>query len=437
MRILNRLFNGDAMGLRLQAVLFAFFIIILIQPVLAIEINKSDFKEPDVTVEINGIGVIAVLKDNKFEIEKVLEEGDSVKLVYKIEPADEETGKEVDDRKYTIISEIDNPVIKAKLYYRNGGGRIFENTPGREYLEVEVLDWEDGMDNINVTVRGLIPSPSSRLQQIRLVYFDIQEAEKDCLPPVVVSVVDYSRFRNDLESLSKRYENVSAILDEYIGKADTSKLADYLEKAEKDISLAEGFYNEKEYNKADEKITNATEWLNNAEKEGSKVKAEYVFGQADKKLKNIGATLDKIEIYLDEVSGMGVLNTSQILDYKTEFRSLQEKANSLAEDFAVAKGYLSEEKYKESEAKSIGILNNADELEREANKMFEELRVLVIPEETPEKTETPETTPTGEMKLPGVDFKLIGIVMGVIIVLAVAGVGIRKYMRRRKWDELK
>jgi len=425
------------MGLR--PLIFALLIFILIQPAIAIEINASDFKEPDVTVEINGIEEIAVLKDNKFEIEKVLEKGDSVKLVYKIEPVDEETGKEVDDRKYTIISEIGNPVIKAKLYYRNGGGRVFENTPGKEYLEVEVLDWEDGLDNINVTVQGTIPSPTSRLQEVRLVYFDIQEAEMDCLPPVVVSIVDYNRFKNDIDSISKRYENVSAILDEYIGKADTSALADYLEKAENDISLAEGFYNEGDYKKADEKITNATEWLNNAEKEGNKVKAEYVFEQADKKLNSIGATLDKIELYLDEVSGMDVLTTSQILDYKTEFRGLQEKANSLAEDFAVARGYLNEEKYVESEEKSKGILSEADKLEKEANAMFEELRDIVTPEETPtpEKTETPEQTPAQEMKLPRVDFKLIGIVMGIIIVLAVAGIGIRKYMRRRKWDELK
>ncbi|HID42287.1 MAG TPA: hypothetical protein EYP30_00675 [Archaeoglobaceae archaeon] len=294
--------------------------------------------------------------------------------------------------------------------------------------------------HINVSIQGTIPPPTSRLQEIRLIYFDIQDAEKDCLPPVVVSVVDYSRFRNDLESLSKRYENVSAILDEYIGKADTSKLADYLEKAEKDISLAEGFYNEGDYRKTNGKITNATEWLNNAEKEGSKVKAEYVFEQADKKLKNIGATLDKIELYLDEVSGMNVLTTSQILDYKTEFRSLQEKANSLAEDFAVARGYLNEEKYTDSEAKSRGILSEVEKLEKSANEMFEELKGLISPEETPtpEETETPEPTPTQEhVKLPEIDFKLIGIVMGVIIVFAAVGVGIRRYMKRRKWDELK
>jgi hypothetical protein len=102
---------------------------------------------------------------------------------------------------------------------------------------------------------------------------------------------------------------------------------------------------------------------------------------------------------------------------------------------AVAKAYIDSEKYSEAESKSNEIIGEVEGIESSANTLFDELKDVVIPEETVTAESTLEATPTS-FELPTIDLKLIGIVIGGTIAIA-AVFGIRKYMRRRKWDELK
>jgi hypothetical protein len=39
--------------------------------------------------------------------------------------------------------------------------------------------------------------------------------------------------------------------------------------------------------------------------------------------------------------------------------------------------------------------------------------------------------------MPSIDFKLTGIVIAILIILIGGGMGLNRYMKRRKWDELK
>ncbi|AEA47511.1 hypothetical protein [Archaeoglobus veneficus] len=416
---------------RLAIALIALFV--LIHPALALEkLNASDFKEPDVTVTINDVEYKPTLSDGKLVVDCVCEKGNSVEISYIIEPIDEDKAKDVDGRTYTARTELSGAIIKATVYYRNGGGVGYESTPGKTYLDIKVGDWEDGLDKISVTVQGTTPSPSSRLQELNALKFDIQEAAENCLPPVVLLVVDYTKFQNDIDSMKKQYDDLSAVLEAYIGKVDTSKLSDYLNYAGQNISLAETYYNDGEYVKADERLNYASEWLDKADTEAKKVKAEYACDQADKKLEDIGGILDTIDVYLSEIEEKNLVNTSTLLNYKTDFRGLQEKSSSLAEELAVAKAYISTGKYSEAEIKASNILNEANELESSANALLDKLKKVVSPAETA----TPEST-SEPFKMPSIDYKLLGMAIGAIAAIAIAAVGIKKYMKRRKWDELK
>ncbi|RLI89248.1 MAG: hypothetical protein DRO98_01480 [Archaeoglobales archaeon] len=412
-------------------------IFIAIHPAFALEkLNTSDFKEPDVTLKVNGEDLKPTLSNGKFVIDKVCEKGDTVEITYVIEPIDEDKAKEVDGRTYTARTELEGAVIKATVYYKNGGGVGYESSPGKKYLDIKVGEWEDGLDKINVEIRDDVPAPSARLKEINALRFDVQEAEENCLPPVVLLVIDYDRFKSDISSMKERYNNLSAVLDQYIGKTDTSGLSNYLNYASQNISLAESYYNDGEYIKADERLNYASEWLDKADTEAKKVKAEYACSQADERLREIGKSLDKIELYLDQIESKELVNTSTLLGYKSEFKGLQDESSSLAEELAVAKAYINDGKYSEAEIKANNIISEAEKLANSANALFEELKKVVSPEETA----TPEPTQTAEeFKMPGIpiDIKLVGVIVGGIIAIALAIMGIQRYMKRRKWDELK
>jgi len=411
-------------------------IFIAIHPAFALEkLNTSDFKEPDVTLKVNGEDLKPTLSNGKFVIDKVCEKGDTVEITYVIEPIDEDKAKEVDGRTYTARTELEGAVIKATVYYKNGGGVGYESSPGKKYLDIKVGEWEDGLDKINVEIRDDVPAPSARLKEINALRFDVQEAEENCLPPVVLLVIDYDRFKSDISSMKERYNNLSAVLDQYIGKTDTSRLSNYLNYASQNISLAESYYNDGEYIKADERLNYASEWLDKADTEAKKVKAEYACSQADERLREIGKSLDKIELYLDQIESKELVNTSTLLGYKSEFKGLQDESSSLAEELAVAKAYINDGKYGEAEMKANNIINEAEKLANSANALFEELKKVVSPEETA----TPEPTQTESFKMPGIpiDIKLVGVIVGGIIAIALAIMGIQRYMKRRKWDELK
>lgn len=427
------------MNKRVLTIALLLLLALAIHPVMGLEeLNSSDFKEPDVTLSINGVKEKPYSKDDRFLLDKVLEKGDSIKVNYPVQPINKESAKKAVDRTYTVKTDLKNGLIKASLYYRKGGGQTFETTPGKDYMDVEVSDWEDGLREINCTIQGATPESSKRLQEIKAIYFDIQEAEDKCLPPVVLLVVDYNEFQSDMDTMNKRYNNITSTLDKYSGKTDTGDLSDYLNRANQNLSVGKSFYNDGEYKKADSKLDNTKEWLDKADREADKVQAEYIHQKGEKRLDEITSTLDKIELYLEEVEKKDVLNTSTLLDYKSEFKGMQEKVTSLTEDLASAESYIDNGNYANAKSKAQNVLNSTEKTENSANSLLEELKSIISVEETSQTTATPEQTKESPaFTMPGIDFKWVAIVIGLGAVLFGAGIGVRKYIRRRKWDELK
>lgn len=429
------------MNKRALAIALLLLLALAIHPVMGLEeLNTSDFKEPDVTVSINGVKEKPYSKDGRLLLDKVLEKGDSIKVNYPVQPINEESAKKAVDRTYTVKTDLKNGLIEASLYYRKGGGQTFESTPGKDYMDIKVSDWEDGLREINCTIQGTTPAPSKRLQEVKAIYFDIQEAEDKCLPPVVLLVVDYSEFQSDIHAMNKRYNNLTSTLDKYSGKTDTGDLSDYLDRAHQNLSVAKSFYNDGEYKKADSKLDNTKEWLDTADREADKVQAEYAHQKAKEGLDEIASTLDEIELYLEEVKKKDVLNTSTLLDYKSEFKRMKEKVSSLSEELASAESYIDNGNYANAKSKAQNVLNSTEKINSSANSLLEELKSIISVGEgqTPQTTATPgQTKEAPAFTMPSINFKWVAIVIGVGAVLFGAGIGVRKYIRRRKWDELK
>ncbi len=436
-----------------RVLVIAILLLFTISPVLGLEtLNKSDFTEPDVNILINDIEYKPTLIDGEFILEqKVCQEGDTIEVNYeagaKNQTASELIGGE-SGRGITIKTALDNAVIDSMIRYNSGAGVGKSSTPGKDYLTVKISqfdsDADSGLNEIEVKVQGDISSTKSRLEEKKVLFFDIQESKDNTLQPVVILVVNFGKFKDDIKSIKAKRDNLSSIMDDYSGKIEISTLSKCLDKANQNITLGESYYNDGEYKKADEKLDNAQNWLNKADKAADKVEAEYYYQQADEKLDSIGSTLDKIELYLEEIDSREVVNTSTMLDYKSEFKGMQQTATTLNENLASAESYIDNENYAKGKTKAQSVLNSSESIEQEANSLLEEVKGVITIEEdltaSAQSTATATTTVTEEaaaFAMPNIDFKWVAIAIGLAVILGGAGVGLRKYIRRRRWDELK
>jgi len=113
--------------------------------------------------------------------------GDSITLLYTIEPASDEAAKKIDGRTYTFGTAIDDPIINAVVYYKNGGGVGYESgvDSGKNRLEVKVGEWEDGLEKIVVEVTGVVPSIPG-VGGYTVLWADVEGAEPGALPGVSI-----------------------------------------------------------------------------------------------------------------------------------------------------------------------------------------------------------------------------------------------------------
>jgi hypothetical protein len=375
--------------------------------------------------------------NGNFFVEKVCEKEDSVRVNYLIEPKDDDAAREVggeSGRSITIRTGLKNAIIDAVIRYASGASVGSSSTPGKDFLNIKVSKYdpiaETSLNKIEVKVQGDVPSIPSRIEEVRVVWFDIQEAEENSLPAVVILVIDHPKFKSDKSLLKKQYDNLSAVLDEYAGKVDTLELSNYLSLAFKNITLAETYYGGGEYRKANEMLGYAENWLEKVDSEAKKVKAKYAHNQAKKKLDDVAALLDGIDLLMEEVESEKLVNTSVLLSYKTEYRGLQRNSEALTEDLAAANAYIKEGRYEEAESKALEVLNSALELENSANFLCEGLRSLI----SAETSATPKDTQGISISI---DYKLVGVIAGVTAAIVLGAIGASRYRKRRKWDELK
>ena len=311
--------------------------------------------------------------------------------------------------------------------------------PGGAELTVNVPDADslDGVAYIEISLQGYTPSINSRVKEIKIIWIDVQDAEDDCLPPVKSLVVNSAKFGDDINSAKSKYNELSKVLDQYIGKVDTSKLDEYLVKANENLTMAENYYKDKDYVRADEKLKSAEDWLKKAEVEVRKIKAECAYSQADKSLKDLVSLIGKIKVYINEIEEKKIVNDTTLLNYKTELESIESQITLLREDIGKIKAYLDDGKYDKAESKATEVMNKINELNGSANSLLNELKTLVsVPEEKPANNSFQFKLP----ELPEIDWKLIGIIAGIVIGGAIAVVVVIKivsrYMKKRKWDEL-
>ncbi|ADB58465.1 hypothetical protein [Archaeoglobus profundus] len=411
--------------------IFLATLLIFAVPVLGAEtLTKDNFAEPE--IKVNNKTYVPN------ETTLVLNENEYVWISYIIEPKTDDDATKIDERNYDISTELSDASMKYRIVFKNGA------SISKSGFTISVPDADDldGVDMIEINLTGYTPTIDVRLKEITALKIRVQDGGY-ILPAVIIYVKDDGKFTADLENAKSKYNELKDFLANYMGKADVTTLRNYLDMVGDNLTLAEENLNEKDYINANKRLSNAEFWLEKAEEEKVAVEAKYLFSLADKRIKDIGENINKIDVYIEEIEKKELVNTSVLIDYKTRYSSLKSVFDDITTDLAVANGYISAGSYEDAKAKLENILSKLDEIESEVNGLLSELSslVTVITTTTQESSEGSPQIELPEIELPKIDWKIVGfyggIVAGAIVVVALAVIGLKKYMKRRRWDELK
>ena len=408
---------------KILLIILAFLLIVI--PVLGAEtVTKNNYAEPIIKVNNKTYvpnETVLILGKNEF-----------VWINYVIEPKTDEDAKKIDNRDYSISTELHDAKLEYRIVFGNGA------SISKSGFTIDVPDADDldGVTKIEINLTGYTPSIEERLKEISALRIRVQDGGY-ILPDVKIYVIDLNKFSSDLNNAKGKLNELNDFLANYTGKVDVSTLKNYLDKAKENVTLAEENFKDENYVNADKRLKNAEFWFEKAENEKIGVEARYLYSEADKDIKDLGKLLNKIEVYLEEIEEKELVNTSTLIDYKTNYSSLKDRFNDLTSDLAVAKGYLDTGSYESAKSKLEQILNDIKEIKSEADKLLGELSSYV-------EMATPTTqqgTQFLEIKLPEVDWKVVGFYAGIgggaLVAIVLIALGLRRYLRRRRWDELK
>ncbi len=424
------------------AIAFALLLLVVFTiPALAYDVTKDDFKQPpSVTVTIDGQTIHPNLQNGVLFVNHVCYGGEKVSIVYVIEPSSTSEGTTIAGRSYTITTQLSDNTIDAYAFRYSSENTLMSAYPivsGSDSVTLNlpgVDQWEYGYGEINITVSGKIPSPNERLVRLKALSVEVQGAPPDCLPPVVIPVVNKAKFQSDINSVKSKYDQLKSELNKYLGQVDTSALSSDLKKAGDNLTAAETLFSNGDYIKADEKL-NATEfWLDKAENDLKKVKAEYMCKEIQDKANEINNMINEISAYVDEIdSGAIKMPISEKIQIKAQFKEIQNDYSTLISDISAIKAAINNGMYDDAIARANNTLSYAEKVYNDANSLLTTLQSKISA-----PASTPTSTPSSENALPSIKFSptTLAIIGGVII--AVIIIAVLLYMRGGgRFDELR
>jgi len=424
------------------AIAFALLLLVVFTiPALAYDVTKDDFKQPpSVTVTIDGQTIHPNLQNGVLFVNHVCYGGEKVSIVYVIEPSSTSEGTTIAGRSYTITTQLSDNTIDAYAFRYSSENTLMSAYPivsGSDSVTLNlpgVDQWEYGYGEINITVSGKIPSPNERLVRLKALSVEVQGAPPDCLPPVVIPVVNKAKFQSDINSVKSKYDQLKSELNKYLGQVDTSALSSDLKKAGDNLTAAETLFSNGDYIKADEKL-NATEfWLDKAENDLKKVKAEYMCKEIQDKANEINNMINEISAYVDEIdSGAVKMPISEKIQIKAQFKEIQNDYSTLISDISAIKAAINNGMYDDAIARANNTLSYAEKVYNDANSLLTTLQSKISA-----PASTPTSTPSSENALPSIKFSptTLAIIGGVII--AVIIIAVLLYMRGGgRFDELR
>lgn len=368
--------------------------------------------------------------------------GDQISLTYKIGPrTDNDAPKLTGDaagasRYYVICTALDNPVWSVTIDYINGP-RIYPNIkPGSECATVEIKYWEDGLQSILVTLTGKIPSIDKRFEEKAILWVTVSDADIDCLPKVVVKIVNKNKFVSDISDLKSKIsefeQKLSSLEDE---GADVDVAEEYLINAKKALTDGESLYSQNKFSEADAKLNGVESNLSKVSTELVKAELTLEYNRAEDKFRAVQTKILELEYLIQQAKE----KNENVIKYEVELSELKDFEEDLDSELKKIRSYIEEEKFELAKKKIQKFMDKAETVENRAKEVIAELSTTQQEEEKEENTNT--------FILSAILQSLAGIaslltsrelmyILGIIL-LVILLILLLRGRRGREWDELR
>jgi|GEM_PF-2084934 len=383
-------------------------------------------------------GKYLTLNDFSIDVKNVKDyytPNEEVSLKITVTPKNDDIAKEMSNRKYTFYNYLNTPrKTTVQISFRNGPIYSQSTTDKILIINREYTNWDQGIDSISLNVSGYVPSISSGVEKFTVFEIEIENADTI---KVNVTVVNPPKLESEISNLKNELSQVEKEINDLSKKTDVSDLKSKLSDVKRDLNDIEVLYNNKHYEDVSKKIDDVKNKIETLKLDTKKSYAKYYVNSAEDLINKIDVNLTKAESLIDLLKSSG----KNVLDYTLKLADLKAEKSSLEDDVKDLRDLYDNGKYDDVISEGTDILKRENSLLEKISTLTEDLRKLIEVTPTTQTTIHTTTTNATSVKLPKVNWRVVGfyggIVAGAIVVVALAVIGLKRYMRRRRWDELK
>ena len=383
-------------------------------------------------------GKYLTLNDFSIDVKNVKDyytPNEEVSLKITVTPKNDDIAKDMSNRKYTFYNYLNTPrKTTVQISFKNGPIYSQSTTDKILVINREYTNWDQGIDSISLNVSGYVPSISSGVEKFTVFEIEIENADTI---KVNVTVVNPPKLESEISNLKNELSQVEKEINDLSKKTDVSDLKSKLSDVKRDLNDIEVLYNNKHYEDVSKKIDDVKNKIETLKLDTKKSYAKYYVNSAEDLINKIDVNLTKAESLIDLLKSSG----KNVLDYTLKLADLKAEKSSLEDDVKDLRDLYDNGKYDDVISEGTDILKRENSLLEKISTLTEDLRKLIEVTPTTQTTIHTTTTNATSVKLPKVNWRVVGfyggIVAGAIVVVALAVIGLKRYMRRRRWDELK
>ena len=386
---------------------------LLATPVFGLEYLKKD----DLKVTIEG------KKDCYSPNDKL-----NVKIT--IEPKSDDIAKRMENRDYTFYNYLNPPKnMEISFVSRETYVKYTESTT-KDSLTIKGYEISSGygVDHIEINVSGYVPSIEGGIEEF--TFFKVVPQDGDTIL-FNITIVNPSKLEGELKDIENELKNIKNEIDELGKYVNVESLNERYEKISSNLTLAKGYYNDKEYDKVSEKISWIKKAISDLEAKLKEKKADYYLSEAENIINDIDALILKADSYITVAKNSGKAN--EVMNFEINITQIKYKFNDLKDDLKNIQKLYDEGKYDDVIDNAKDLVNRAKDVKLRLGIIVSNLQNIISTKETP----TPTKPVSFNFKLDKKILTYIGIGVAVIIGGGVAAVAISKWRQRRKWDELR
>ena len=341
-------------------------------------------------------------------------------ISYEIRPKTDDDAKIIDNRWYIIITQLQDPNLEIEITYENGAV-VYENKPDFYIPDADELG---GVRLIVINLTGTIPTVLDRVVEMPIMEVKVQDSEGDPLCPVVVVVVNTSKFMEDIRTLKDRVKKL---------ESEATKLNivnRYIKLASNNVTLAESYFKEGEFIKADKCLNYVETNLIKAKFEIERAKAMHKYEEVKRTLNEVENLIKDVESLIQSAKEKG----KNVAVYELELSKIKVKYEEIVRSIIDIENNLEAGKFKEAIKLANSTLEDVNSVIHTLNNISADLEELISESNMNSSINSTNNNSFSDIIKDNFFIIIGGAVVGLTILCTII---ISKMRKKRKWDELK